>query len=263
MKLVDDGTLIHIFRESIVSMSENSIQISDGQAIEADAVVFATGWSPSHSALFDPNTAVELGLPIALPEEDPAEASYWRELQVAADKTVLDLYPVLRDPPRQPPQSKTTPYRLFRTIVSPKLAAVHDYSLAFVGLVSNNQVSTHAEISALWAVAYLAGKLTDAPVGPMLDDQRKMDVDIAAMTTFMERRYLGRKEVPDAAMEIQDYVDLMMRDMGLRVDRKRMNAPASWFGYQAWKAEWFTPYMPQDYYGVVMEFLKKVKRGKS
>ena len=98
MKLMDDGTLIHIFRESIVSMSEKSIYISDGQTIEADAIVFVTGWSPTYSAIFDKKTAAELGLPIALSEEDPVEASYWRELQVAADKTVLDLYPVLRDP---------------------------------------------------------------------------------------------------------------------------------------------------------------------
>ncbi|MCJ1386955.1 hypothetical protein MMC17_010084 [Xylographa soralifera] len=259
MKLVDDGSLIHIFRESIVSMSENSIYISDGQVIEADAVVFATGWSSTHSALFDQKTAAELGLPIPLVEENPAEASHWRELQKAAEKTVLDLYPVLRDPPRQPPPRKTSPYRLFRTMVSPKLAAAHDYSLAFVGLVSNNQVSTHAEISALWTVAYLTDKLTDAPVGALLDDAEKMNVDVAAMTTFMEKRYLGRKDIPDVAMEIQDYVDLMMRDMGLRADRKRMKAPPSWFGYQAWKAEWFTPYMPRDYSGVVVEFLKRCK----
>ena len=239
-------------------MDGNNIHISDGQIIEADAILFATGWSPIHSALFGPKTAAELRLPIPLFEENPADALYWRNLQVAADRTVLDLYPVLRDPPQQPPARTTTPYRLFRTLVSPKLTAAGGYSLAFVGLVSNNQVSTHAEISGLWAVAYLAGKLSNTPIGALLDDEGKMNVDVAAMTAFMERRYLGRKEVPDVAMEIQDYVDLMMRDMGLRTDRKRMEAPPSWFGYQAWKAEWFTPYMPRNYYGVV-EFLKKVQ----
>ena len=148
-----------------------------------------------------------------------------------------------------------TPWRLFRTIASTKLAAAHDYSLAFVGLVSNNQVANHAEISGLWAVAYLEGKLANRPVGSVLDDKLKMDTDVAEMTTFMARRYLGRKDIPDAAMEIQDYTDVMMRDMGLRVDRKRLNTPAGLFGLEAWKAEWFRPYMPKDYRGVVQEFL--------
>lgn len=134
---------------------------------------------------------------------------------------------------------------------------MRDYSLAFVGLVANNQVSTHAEISALWAVAYLTGKLAEAPVGATLDDRAGMDVDVAAMTTFMDRRYLGRKEIPDAAMEIQDYVDLMMRDMGLRADRKRLGGEDGWWGWKAWRREWFSPYMPRDYVGVVGEFLGK------
>ncbi|MCJ1283792.1 hypothetical protein MMC26_003123 [Xylographa opegraphella] len=178
---------------------------------------------------------------------------------MAAEKTVLDLYPALRDPPRQPPPRKTTSYRLFRTMVSPKLAAAHGYSLIFIGLVSNNQVSMHAEISALWAIAYLTGKLAQAPVGVLLDDAGKMNVDVAAMTTFMKKRYLGRKDIPDAAMEIQDYVDLMMRDMGLRADRKSMKAPPTWLGYQAWKAEWFTPYLPRDYSGIIAEFRNRYK----
>ena len=259
MKLVDDGTLVHIFRESIVSMIGTFIHLSDNQTIESDAVIFATGWNPSPSSFFDLNTTAELGLPVPLAEEDPADAAYWRELQAGAEETVFELYPVLRNPPRKPaPRSKTV-YRLFRTMVPPKLAAINDNSLAFVGLVSNNQVSTHAEISALWAVAYLQGKLNDAPVGRMLEDQRKMDIDVASMTTFMERRYLGRKDVPDAAMEIQDYVDLLIRDLGLRADRKRMKAAPSWFGYQAWKAEWFTPCRPSDYVGIVREFLDQVK----
>lgn len=252
---MDDGVLVHIMRESIMSMDKMSVHLSNDQTIQSDAIIFATGWVPSHNCLFDQDSAAELGLPIPLNTETPADASYWQNLQASANRMVLHLYPKLQNPPFQPPPKKTTPWRLFRTMVSPKLAAAHDYSLAFVGLISNNQVSTHAEISALWAVAYLEGKLSHGTVGRLLDDKLKMDVDVAAMTTFMARRYLGRKEVPDAAMEIQDYTDQMMRDLGLRADRKRMRMPAGWFGYQAWKAEWFTPYTPQDYRGVVREFL--------
>lgn len=94
----------------------------------------------------------------------------------------------------------------------------------------------------------------------MLANRDKMGADVATMNAFMEKRYLGRKEVPDAAMEIQDYTDRMMRDMGLRVDRKRMRAPKSWWSFTAWKEEWFKPYMPRDYAGVVNEFLEQAGR---
>ena len=199
-------------------------------------------------------------MPIPLDQEALADASYWRKLESAADEIVLRLYPKLNDPPFPPRPSITTPWRLFRTMVPTSLAAAHDYSLVFVGFLSNNQVSTHAEISSLWAVAFLEGQLSE-DAAKMLNSKERMDMDVATMTTFMARRYLGRKEVPNAAMEIQDYTDLMMRDLGLRTDRKRLNMPKTWFGYEAWKAEWFEPYMPRDYRGVVKEFLQRV--GKS
>lgn len=99
MKLVDEGTRVRIFREDITSMEGNSVYTSDGQDIEADAVVFATGWSLSHSAIFDADTAAQLGLPVKLKDEDRSEESYWRNLRSAAEKIVFDLYPVLRNPP--------------------------------------------------------------------------------------------------------------------------------------------------------------------
>ena len=259
MRLVEEGKLIHILRESITSMSGTSLQLSNHETIQSDAVVFATGWIPSHSPLFDQDTAASLGLPIPLDQEAPAEASYWKKLESAADKIVLRLYPKLKDPPFPPRPSVTSPWRLFRTMAPTSLAAAHDYSLVFVGLISNNQVSTHAEISGLWAVAYLEGQLS-GDAANMLNSKQEMDMDVATMTTFMARRYLGRKEVPDAAMEIQDYTDLMMRDLGLRTDRKRLKMSKTWFGYQAWKAEWFDPYMPKDYKGVVQEFLHRIEK---
>lgn len=42
-----------------------------------------------------------------------------------------------------------------------------------------------------------------------------MDADVATMNAFMEKRYLGRKEVPDAAMKIQDYTDRMNARHGI------------------------------------------------
>ncbi|KAI4140833.1 MAG: hypothetical protein LQ340_007787, partial [Diploschistes diacapsis] len=109
---------------------EDSVQISDGRNLPADAIIFATGWHPSHNSVFDTDTAAELGLPVAISDEQQSEASHWQGLQKAADQTVLNLYPMLRTPPRSPPPRETTPYRLFRTIAPTRLAATHDNSLA-------------------------------------------------------------------------------------------------------------------------------------
>ena len=66
-----------------------------------------------------------------------------------------------------------------------------------------------------------------APVGSMLADQTKIDRDTVFMNAFMERQYLGRKEVPGAAIRIQNFTDLMMQDKGLRTIRNGMHMPAS------------------------------------
>ena len=263
MKLVEEGKRVHIMRKNIFSMNGSCVYLTNNEAIESDAVVYATGWKPSHSSLFDERTSAELGLPIPVDRQMPADASYWQRAEAAADQMVLKLYPILRQAPFSPPPSTMTPWRLFRKIAPAKLAVAHDYSIAFVSLVSNNQVANYAEISGLWAVAYLEGKLTNSPADSVLGDKLKMDNYVAEMTNFMARRYLGRKDVPDAAMEIQDCTDVMMQDMGLRVDRKRLNTKAGLLELRAWKAEWFSPYMPKDYRGVVQEFLNrdKEKRG--
>lgn len=39
-----------------------------------------------------------------------------------------------------------------------------------------------------------------------------------------------------------------------------MRAPKSWWGFTAWKEEWFKPYMPRDYTGMVKEFLEQAGR---
>jgi hypothetical protein len=90
----------------------------------------------------------------------------------------------------------------------------------------------------------------------MLGIKEEMDRDVANMTAFMARRYPGRFH-PLAPVEIQSYIDRMMQDLGLRVDRKRMGREweEGWFGIKGWMREWFYPYVSIDYKGIVQEFL--------
>jgi hypothetical protein len=65
------------------------------------------------------------------------------------------------------------------------------------------------------------GLLPDGACDGMLGIKKEMDRDVANMTAFMARRYPGRFH-PLAPVEIQSYIDRMMQDLGLRVDKKRM-----------------------------------------
>lgn len=94
-----------------------------------------------------------------------------------------------------------------------------------------------------------------------------MDKEIALTNAFSMRRYAGRGgNRPNALLDIRDWNDLLMRDLGLRTDRKRLSYERSsdsgwgWWGLKAWKKEWFEPYVPQDYRGIVADFIEKANR---
>jgi hypothetical protein len=57
---------------------------------------------------------------------------------------------------------------------------------------------------------------------------------------------------PAIVLEVQGFLDVLMRDLGLRDKRKK-----GWLGLK----EWVVPYTSRDYRGVVREFLESVERG--
>ncbi len=93
-----------------------------------------------------------------------------------------------------------------------------------------------------------------------------MNKEVAFANAFMKRRYPGRRNIPVALREVKDWIDMLMRDMGLRSDRNRMAWERSegrgfgWFGLKGWWKEWFVPHTPAVYRGVVQEFLKGARQ---
>ena len=64
--------------------------------------------------------------------------------------------------------------------------------------------------------------------------------------------------------ESAEHTDVMMKDLGLRADRKRMRMSGGWkggFGLKARYAEWFEGYFASDFKGPVQEFMEVEKRG--
>jgi hypothetical protein len=90
-----------------------------------------------------------------------------------------------------------------------------------------------------------------------------MEQNISLVNTWGEMMTLNMAEgYPDRSGEIQDFTDLLMKDLGLRPDRKRFAAEkddnTGIFGLRGWYQEWFGVYKAQDYQGVVEEYLHKV-----
>lgn len=85
----------------------------------------------------------------------------------------------------------------------------------------------------------------------LLDEQTlptstaEMDYGIVKFNSWSALRYLSRgRRLMVAGGEIQDIIDLLMRDLDLEVHRKK-----------GWLSDNFAPYCPQDYRGVVQDML--------
>lgn len=257
MDIVDEGKLVHVARTSIVSMSGKTVTLSNGKTISADAIIFCTGWQPALSPIFSNELKTELGLPVPKDNLPPSDTAYWQQLDDEAEKQVLDIFPILAEPPKNSIDRKhdTTPYRLLHTIIPPKLAAQHDHSIAFLGQTATTQHALFAETSSLWAVAYLEGMLE-------LGTKEELDIKIALENAFMRKRYPGRKNIPWCVLGIRSWMDVMLKELGVRADRQRLawerseNKGFGWWGWKAWWQEWFIPYEPAIYRGIVEEALQ-------
>jgi hypothetical protein len=93
----------------------------------------------------------------------------------------------------------------------------------------------------------------------LLDDRKAMERDVAATNAYFKLRYVDFLEIPLAIFEMREVIDRLLVDLGLRADRHGMKAEnGGWWGWRAWVKEWFTPYVPADYRGIVGEFVERL-----
>ncbi|XMA18642.1 hypothetical protein WAI453_011433 [Rhynchosporium graminicola] len=264
IKLIDEGDLVSVTRENLVTAYGKTITLSNGDKLSTDAIVFCTGWDPTFPSLFSPSLAAELGIPVDPSHLSSKVASYWKTLDALAESNIDSLNPMLANPPSNIhiPKSAKTPYRLYRTMVPPSLAASGDISIVILGNYAGGRIQQSAEINSLWAVAYLLD-LLPARTKRVLQDKERMNRDIAHVEAFRKKRYLNMFPYRLAIFEAPEYEDAIMCDLGLRADRKAMRVPKGWrgwFGWKAWTQEWFGSYLAEDYRGIVWEFWETVER---
>jgi dimethylaniline monooxygenase (N-oxide forming) len=204
--------------------------------------VYGTGWS-GEDMLFEPSLGLSLGLPKSVTLEDQNSKDYWQKLHIKAEADVLSLLPILKDSPglRSPPA--LTPYRLHRYMLPSSLAAENDRSLVFLGYLISFQTHILSEVSALWAVCWL-DNLVDLNISNSKED---VDFEIAKVNAWSLRKNLTLEPTPGSG--IQHFIDLLMKDMGLKAKRKgRLGV-----------RDTFVPYRSKDYLGIVDEILQRSK----
>ena len=259
-KELNEGKRLHVHRTEAPSLSSNSLLLSNGEALRVDALVFATGWRrvPA-SELFSLEDCVRLGLPVPLSSQPANLAAHWNRLDYEADREIQTRFPILGNPPlHNAPVVDTTVYHLYRLIVSPSLVANDDRSITFLSLAGSAHTVTYAELSALWAVAWMEGLLTPRPTSLGSDADREkvveeLEKEVALVNAFLRHRYLSSpKRPPSFILEAQTLFDTLIRDLGLEVDRRR----GKWRSWGALR-EYLTPYECSDYAGVVEEMIAR------
>lgn len=252
---------IRVHIADVASLNGKEVLLADGTLLQdVDAVVCATGWkkqSPVRFIGLDPGCSPgSLGA---------LSAKERHRLASEADASILASFPMLdssskkgsssstktctdddsaspADPAPQPPSEIL---RNHRFMVPADDTHVSGRNLAYAGMISTVSTTILATVQALWICAFFDGKLKREP--PAQDELAK---EVMLHTQFARWRYpAGRYglEVPDLAFDSLPYVDLLLKDLGLRSWRKR-----------SWVRELVEAYSPRDYAGLVDEWLEVV-----
>lgn len=224
---------INVHSADVEKLTKNTVHLTDGTELEADVLVCATGWRKDPSIKFLNFGSAGIGLP-----QTPAEQA---KLAKEADEKILNLYPRLRNQPPMRFEQKGDPFRLYRFIVPP--ARIQHRNIAFAGMVSSVLTTQQANAQGVWISAFFDGRLDK-----IASTQDEVTKEVMLHTQWGKWRYpygYGAN-LPDLAFDGQPYIDLLLDDCGLAVNRK-----GGIF------ADLTKPYEPKDFVGLVDEWVDK------
>ncbi|KAM4056691.1 pyridine nucleotide-disulfide oxidoreductase [Hirsutella rhossiliensis] len=238
-KDIHEGTRVRVRQNAIQSLEANGVRLDDGTHVDADMVIYSTGWkSLAANFLFSDRDRLAAGLPSPASYE-PKMQQKWEILRRQGDAQVRQRLPLLSQSPlweSHHPRIEDD-FHLYRSII-PASAEENDRSLAYVGFLRTTGAPIVYEAQALWAVAYLQGKLE-------VPSREKRERETAALNAWARRRYLCGRKVPFAMFDFLPYVDSLYHDLG--VNPRRKGNPIS---------EIFALYKPSDFRGVVKEWIE-------
>ena len=202
---------VHVYRSDISGTTSNSIILNDGREVPTDVLLCGTGWNADYP-FFSPEEALKLGLPHDPLKDSEDKIKSWNDLLDAADRQIVEQFPILaRPPPGCKPLGNTnmTPARLYQGI-----ASLTDTSVIFLGRARMANNFRGAEAQAIWATAYLDGHI---PMPPFKKAQR----EVAYMNAFSRRRYPSRGvDGLNFHTDLVWYTDKLICEAGLTSHRK-------------------------------------------
>jgi cation diffusion facilitator CzcD-associated flavoprotein CzcO len=228
--LVKEGKIrVHI--DNISRLELQKVILTSGEQLGAEAIICSTGWKKESTIKFAGLGEKQLGLPVSLKEK--------RALDQDADTKVLSLYPRLAEQPKLRFQPKeANPLRYYRFMVPSTM--VSSRNLAFAGMISTVSTAVCATIQGHWIAAFLGGKLDRLPTS-----EQEITDEIMLHTQWGKWRYpcgYGA-DLPDFVFEGLPYVNMLMKDLGVKTHRKSSR-------FQ----ELTSPYLPADFRGLVEEW---------
>lgn len=239
-----------VVRDNVLSVDASGATTRSGTKIDTDFVIYCTGWG-DHFKFFSPELKKELGIPpygATVPPKGSAvlnsEVDAWHLHDTAADEVVARQLPLLATGPkdmRMPNPNRVVTkrrWRLYNRCVPLSTARDKDRSLVILGQIHTTQTPTISEVQSLWAIAYLLGEVE-------LPSEDKMVEEVAQWNAWTRKRYTGVGErYPYALFDWISYLDRLLNDIGVRSKRKA-----------GLLADFFTPYGPHCYAGVVEEYM--------
>ncbi|KAL6714953.1 hypothetical protein ACLMJK_007213 [Lecanora helva] len=202
---------VNIYRSDRFNTKADALVLDDGTEVTTDIVLCGTGWKSAYTFLSSEQIC-DLGLPHDPSEDSEEERQSWGSSMKSADRSILEQYPILGDPPdhcKQIGRSNLTPARLYNGI-----APLRDGTILFLGRarVSNNFLG--AEAQAIWATAYWDKHVI---IPPFEQAQR----EVAYMNAFSRRRYPSRGvDGINFHTDLMWYTDHLVNDAGLTSHRK-------------------------------------------
>ncbi|MCJ1246719.1 monooxygenase [Trapelia coarctata] len=227
---------VRIYSADILSLGPNLVHLQTGEKIPSDALLCGTGWVPSLQFL-SPPLCIELGLPYPRASTPHSEQALWTQLEAAADERVLASFRQLAHPPPYYQRPVThTPYRLYKHITP--LCDAEARSIVFIGHIHVGSYFRAVESQAIWATAYLDGKLA-------LPSEEKRREEVALFTAWCRRRYLSNGQGGNwMTFELVGYTDSLLKEVGLRSHRK------------GWWRDLFEPCTAKDLRGLREEYVR-------
>jgi hypothetical protein len=179
------------------------------------------------------------------------------------------------------PSTTLTPWTLYRFMVPPSARFLQTRDIAFAGMLLNFSTFMVAHAQSLWIAAYFNDQLpasvlpplkprptsanttttTTTPTEPGSKTKTKTTAETKTLASLRHETLLHARfgkwrypaghgaQFPDFVFDGLPYLDVLVRDLGLRVLRKK-----------GWVAEVTEPYGPGDYGGLVGEFVASVEK---